>query len=321
VTFKFLWSRHLLDLGLTAPNTLQTILDQMADPEFGDKTAVILSGFLRLFVFEKLPGIPVSPAGFFTGLFLIGITPMAISSNSQERLRILATQVVLLLGFVLFVVLLLISYRFVFSWYEGSRLASFHRYLSTFAVFWTLVTIGGLALISRGETLQRNLAVAPDALVVVAAIALVAPVSLGLPPVPGFHNSQHHVHKDRLSIRQKLLSGGPPLGATHVYSLWNGTNGYEHFMATYELKPMGSNFWCFALGSPRNEADVWSCNAPAEQFLEEHKRNEYDALFLGQADQLFVEEYGADLFVDPRELESKNWFSLDKSVGKFIAMN
>lgn len=158
-----------------------------------------------------------------------------------------------------YVLTLLVYYLYVFSEYEGRALASYARFLNTYYLAAALFAVG--VLLSRSD---------------------VAPIRENTFRIFGiallFHISAFSIP----FAKAYLIDGGTPISLmrtkiqnfvrpvvsfapknSSVYALWESAsireNGFEFWMMHYELRPRNTNLFCFSLGPPQYEGDIWSC--------------------------------------------------------------
>jgi hypothetical protein len=200
---------------------------------------------------------------------------------------------------------LLAMYLFSFGEYEGTRLASFSRYLGIpllgiwcVALAWAMA---GTALPNWRGRVSRSvivaMAVCMAALTGDEAYRLVASGPVPVPPV------RREARKfTRPAIRETDQT-------SRVYVVAFGSQGLAGYIARYELAPRVTNRGCFGLGSPRFDGDVWTCPktiAEVEQLF-----REYDYVLLGAVDDKFWEEFGV-LFGKERQ---SSLFAVDQKDG------
>jgi hypothetical protein len=181
---------------------------------------------------------------------------------------------------------LLLLYLFSFSEYEGVRLASFGRYFGVYFLGASFVLFALLtaADVSGWRRAAANVAVA--ALVIgIVGMASHQSLSSATQGAAGLSDTRLLIKK---ILRDTMALTTP---ADRVYIVAVGTNGFEFYIARYELSPRRTNEGCFSLGSPRSEQDIWSCRESAAEWAKTLER--YDFALLGHVDQRFWDEFGA----------------------------
>ena len=225
-------------------------------------------------------------------LTLIGVVNALVEPNARERWRHALAGLGLALGAAGYLATLLAAYAYAFSEYEGSRLVSLERYAGTYLLAWALACVatlvGGLRRTGYGRMVTLGVC---WTMAVVALLTLPGTsIRFLLRPVPGVSDSraaiQHAV--------SPLAEGAPP--DAKVYHFWQNTDGFFHRISTYELTPRSSNWWCWTIGEPYGEGDVWTCRMSADELAS--RLREFDYVFVGHGDAPFWQGYGT-LFEGP----------------------
>ncbi|MEF2549559.1 hypothetical protein VQ045_20800, partial [Aurantimonas sp. E1-2-R+4] len=191
-------------------------------------------------------------------------------------------------------------YLFAFSEYEGTRLASFPRYVNTFLV--ALWVIGPVFLALGSSTgFRRVLAIA----------VLAVPLYFSAPSLRLMPATFSQVSNPSFAVRaevEELLNQTPPevRRGAHTFVIWNGTVGEQFYMAMYGLTPAPTNRSGFSFGQPRFEGDVWSQDIPVDKFETLLENSSY--VLLGRVDEEFVDRYSS-LFEEHPVI---GWYSLDR---------
>ena len=81
-----------------------------------------------------------------------------------------------------------------------------------------------------------------------------------------------------------------------LFMVWQNSLGLEVYMAGYELWPRVHNTWDFALGTPRDDGDIWTMPLSVEELRKKFAR--YDFVYLGRTDDAFWNRY-SELFDGP----------------------
>lgn len=215
---------------------------------------------------------------FSIGMVVLSTFLIFITSINQ-RLKIAATTFTLAAGAIAYTTVLIFSFLVLFTEYEGIRLASFERYLSTYTIAWLIVLY---ALLSA-EIFRRNIKFAvPMQLICVSLVIYFVPrvyfqdirkiESLG--PVNDLRISVDNF----ASTVKKYMSPDEK-----VYFIAQNSNGLERAIFTYAMLPLTSSTeWCWSLGEKYYDGDVWTCNTSLPSVLKG-----YDYLALYSADEKF----------------------------------
>jgi hypothetical protein len=112
-------------------------------------------------------------------------------------------------------------------------------------------------------------------------------------------------------VKHRIGETADPLPKkARVYSSWSGSNGLEHVITFFELRPHEMNIGCFSLGGKRHKDDIWSCDWPPA--LLRSKLKSYDYFFLGQDDQIFWDTYQSLFVAGARQSEAR-FYRIDNS--------
>jgi len=295
------WSWYMGTINSIRPIAMPTLASFSESP-LRERAAQTLSEFsLRMFKhgYLAVADVPlaVNPSilAFILGMLVLSIVLIGVSSR-QDRVKVSLTLLVLLGGGIAYVGVLLFSFLILFTEYEGVRLASFERYLSTYTLAWFLITYSILS----GAIYKLKLKYI--VLLQLCCIGLIA----YFVPRPFFHEARAissigSVNDLRVSVDNFALSVKKHIAPDEkVYFIAQNTNGLERAVFTYAMLPFTSSMeWCWSLGAKYFDGDVWTCNTSLESVLKG-----YDYLALYSADAQFWKN-NAELF-DPAVVGSQS---------------
>lgn len=277
--------------------TAESMTARLRSSEFGPKFLAILAAFMDAFfdlaIAAQALTVP-KVLGYVSLLFVVSV----ITACKPDRVRKSFAALVLLGAFFAYLMLLLILYVFYFWDYEGMMVASFGRYASTFLLFMFLSALG---LMMPTTNLFR-------AIQIVALIPLIVVLQALVPSVidRAFRSEKSRSYPERVEVMGLVIPQLKTLPVdSRIYNLWNDTTGEKFYMTMHELVPRKTNRGCFSLGPPRRGQDVWSCNTPPTQFMEEFRAG-YTHLLLGKPDEVFNKTYGS-LF---EEVPVVGWYQI-----------
>lgn len=272
------WSWYLGTINALRKVTLPTLANFTEAPLKERLTQTLAEFFSRLsksgyLAHSEYSGIS-SPSILFYFVVMIVVSVLLIFlSNRSERLKNSITMLILFGGAVAYSGVLLISFLVLFTEYEGVRLASFERYLSTYAIAWFLVCYA--LLINSLSKMKLKYAILTNVLLIVSFAYYV--------PKLFFHeifkiestgpvNSLRHSVDQFASLVKKHIASNEK-----VYFIAQNTNGLERAIFTYAMLPYTSSMeWCWSLGEKYFDGDVWTCNTSLESVL---KGYQYLALY------------------------------------------
>lgn len=226
-----------------------------------------------------------APANSSTSIAAFAIRMIALSTflifitSRHQRVKIVATTFTLAAGAIAYTVVLLFSFLVLFTEYEGVRLASFERYLSTYTIAWFLILYSLLA----SEIFSRDIKFA--------ALSQLVCISLVIYFVPRVYfqdirkiESVGPINNLRISVDNFALAVKKNMGPDEkVYFIAQNSNGLERAIFTYAMLPFTSSTeWCWSLGEKYYDGDVWTCNTSLKNVLKG-----YDYLALYSADTQF----------------------------------
>ena len=188
------------------------------------------------------------------------------------------------LGLVGYIGALLMSYLIVFTEYEGVRLASFERYVSTYIL--------ALLLLTYALTVSTLEAKGPGRVKLLQSAFTV--IVLMLSPSSFFQDlRQIQTTRPEKELRVRLEAFAnriKPLMQMKekVYFIAQNTNGLERTMFYYGMLPYTSSMsWCWSIGAKYFDGDVWTCNTNLQDIVQG-----YDYLALYKVDQQFWDRAG-----------------------------
>jgi hypothetical protein len=295
------WTWYLGTINSIRPISVPGLADFSVSP-LRERTAQTMAEFwARLLKPGYIPvadtPLAVSPSvlTFFLGMIILSVL-LVVISRKYYRLKAGFTTVILAGGAFAYVAVLIFSFLVLFTEYEGVRLASFERYLSTYTFAWFLV----LYTLLSAEIFRRKLKYAlPLQLVCISLIIYFVP-KLYFQEVRNIQ-SVGPVNDLRVSVDQFALMVKKHIAKDEkVYFIAQNTNGLERAVFTYAMLPFTSSMeWCWSLGQKYFEGDVWTCNTSLESVLKG-----YTYLALYSADEQFWKNNGA--FFDPSVIGAKS---------------
>lgn len=229
--------------------------------------------------------LPITTMQWFLLFTLLAIPLTVVQSDRGGRRLAFVLQVGLALGFVVYAFGHLVGYLYSFSEYEGTRVASFSRYMRTYLLGWSLGLLSLLA-VAMIEGRFRWAAIAIGCVLAVLSIAFM--------PARGvqFFERPAGMIPQRASLLPQLDAiGAHPARKSGVYIVFQNTNGFEHWIAKYELAPIRTNLDCWSVGSSYGRDDAWTCDISAEQLSS--RLREYGLLYLGKVDDEFRGRFGS----------------------------
>ena len=238
-------------------------------------------------------------ASLFAGIVVI-LCIVHWKSGGQRRL-LLAVGWLCALA-VAYSVGLLVMYLFSFGPYEGTRLASYSRYMGILVLsILTVILAWALSGIDE-ERWRGSLSRLVTGGLVVTMACLTVPEAYQF-----FQTGPASMFPLRRQIRRltrPAIKSTPP--NARIYVLAFGSKGLAGYIARYELAPRVVNKGCFEIGTRRFPDDEWTCAMSVDQIRDVLR--EYDFVLLGPVDEIFWREFGS-LFAGRRD---STLFEVDK---------
>jgi len=230
--------------------------------------------YLKMSLFDYATG----PAVWLTVLLLVVLAAVAVRLGpAAERRRNVTIYVLLFAGLVAYVAVLFFSYLVFFTEYEGIRLASFERYLSTYMLAVSLITFaGGMAIFDHKSSLIRS----GYQLAVAAVVLLLAPTVFytelkSIQAVGPAVTMRRDTEAFAGQVKRHIKAG------EKVYFVAQNSNGLERTMFYYAMLPYStSTGWCWSFGKKYYEGDVWTCDKNLAELTQGY---EYLALYYADA--------------------------------------
>lgn len=286
------WSWYLGSINSIRPIATPTFA-QFSESPLRERTAqtmtefwlrVVKPGYLTIsdIPTEATPSILV----FIIGMIAISILLVFITNHGQ-RVKTFLTLFMLFAGALAYIAVLVFSFLVLFTEYEGVRLASFERYLSTYAFAWFLIAYTMLC----AEIFRRDVKYAVLLQLVCIGLVLHFAPQLYFKEIRKIESSGP-VNDLRVAVDDFAATVKKHIARDEkVYFIAQNTNGLERAVFTYAMLPFSSSMeWCWSLGEKYFDGDVWTCNISLESVLKG-----YSYLALYKADEQFWKN-NANLF-------------------------
>lgn len=296
LTFKS-WSWYTASIN--APRVLVLpSLSIFTEPSFQPRFSNTLNEFITriskpgyLSIFENKFTLGPSLTALLLSVIVLSFV-LIVRSPSTQRPKISATLVILFFGFFGYLIALLYSYLFVFTEYEGIRLASFERYLSSYLLAWFLILFSFSSELFFKIYNKKSITFLLCFFIL---FSYLIPKNF-INDVKSIHSSGHDfelyedINKFALKIKPHLNS------SDKVFFIAQNSNGLERVMFYYAMLPYATSMsWCWSLGNKYFEGDVWTCDSDLADML-----NGFSYIAIYRADTQFWSKVG-NLF-DPQTI-------------------
>ena len=246
-------------------------------------------------------------------MVLVGLLALSALSvrlaKAGRRLYCGAMMGIVCLGFCGYLAALLLSYLIVFTEYEGVRLASFERYLSTYLVAWASFVL--VKLFDGSDAWRHRM----GAVVAVVCFLMLTGMTSGQfqKELRGIRSGgpDHSLRLDIESFAAEIKKHIHPSDKT--YFVAQNSNGLERVMFYYAMLPNTvSTKWCWSLGQKYFDGDVWTCNQSLQDLIGDF---EYLALYRGD-DQFWRDNKS---YFDPTSIdERRGLYKVDRKNGQIL---
>lgn len=268
------------------------------------RTRLIIEAFINSI--EKKP---YSNSNLTIKLFLFLILALTIielkwiiKNDQPKRDRVVIVNILLMIGFIGYLLILLLAYIFIFSAYEGIMAPSLTRYAGSYLIAWFILKVGflqnNIEVSSENINFQSNVSKWLMAGLFVAAFIKIPLSSYLLLPNTA---SEKRIHVNNIYKREELDALPPE---SNVYQIWQDgamSNGYELHLMRFQLCPLQSNFYGWRLGSPYSKNDRDTINFSPKDWISFLNSYHYSHVLLAETDDHFLETYSSLLDKPPRD--------------------
>lgn len=236
------------------------------------------------------------------------------SKNNKKTLKLVYTLIIL--GAIGYAGLILLAYLSIFSEYEALRLASFNRYMSTYAV--------GLLFVSLA-LLMNNLSTDKQKFEKFSLLLLFLftinfnfyyflNMTLFRTGSVELTEETRSAYKDFAKTTQKYLDKKDDL-----YFISTNDNGIDYYIAKYELSPikMNKNFG-WSIGKPYSKDDIWTVSKTKEEWKKELLKD-YEYVYLFDIDPQFIDAYG-ELFENSNIEDNQLYEVIESDSNKILKL-
>lgn len=220
----------------------------------------------------------------------------------KDKLTFVATFFVGLAGYT---AILLVTFLYFFSEYEGRMLASYERYMGVYFLAYAFFIIK--LLFDKKLFFERR--VWKLSLVFI----LLLPPSLSKAiPTSLLNPKKMRMRQEALPLKERVLAKTPP--ESRVWFIFINSNGFEAMNFRFEISPRRMNDQSWSIGEKYGPEDVWTVNYSLDEFKRQWEN--FDYMALGRIDEKFIKQYGVLFTSTPREgrLYQKKYISQELRV-------
>ncbi len=298
--------------GKSAGSVLKTLLN-LINLKIEPYQISTIKNFINATFLSKLAGtfLTITYLMLFVIIIVLGyIIINNIKEKHKKSMKILVISTIL--GFIVYATLLLLAYLSVFSEYEAITIASFTRYMNTYCLGTLFLYIVILIFTFKDDVKKSNN--------FVIILLLIFIINFDVTPLIIMSTNKLENNRNYASMRGKyqelIYKTNKHLKAKdNLYFIATDTNGYEYYIAKYELTPIKLNegLGNWSIGNKYSESDIWTIEKTQNEWKEELVKK-YDYVYLYKVDEEFIELYG-DLFITDK-INNNQLYKVDKENGK-----
>lgn len=253
--------------------------------------------------FSKRLGYRLTVSKFFFFLICSSVGVIVLSKSRRKRKLVIIGLILMFICFVTYTFGLLIMYLYSFGDYEGTRLASFERYMGIIFIAWTIVIWGYLLQVKHEKKYSP---------LILQSIIFFCIIFLFPERLLQFTFFTPKTLPLRTEIRTLLSNVTPNIeDDKKVYIVWQNTTGFEPWILAYELLPRitSARSMGWSLGRPYYSGDIWTSDWTLQEWSD--RLASYDFLLLASVDSYFWERYYSLFKVSPN-LKNEKLFRIIK---------
>ena len=296
--------------------SLRGILDLFVGkaPEY---RIITVKKFWQFFLTEPMGGWIVSfPLAVWFLLFVIFAVLFVYLCRPEDRKRFRAVFAGLIVGFVVYLLFLLVLYLFSYSEYEAMRLASCARYTNTYLIGMLGSYIGIYVWYFHREEKQMML---------VPALALVATVlcmtnygvnDVLIHPIEAAQTSQKlkDGYYGALRFQNKL-----EYTKDRVYVISQNSNGLDYWVLRNMFTPVQINAnYTWSIGVKYGDGDVFTAYKNIYSWSDDLQQ--FDYVYLFRVDEAFAEQFGV-LFDNPADIGNDRMYRVRHEGGELVQLS
>lgn len=250
------------------------------------------------------------PITYVIAVLIVMIIGYSVIQNAKKEnkntMKLLVTLTIF--GAIAYAGLILLAYLSVFSPYEAVRLASFTRYMGTYALGAIYLTIA--VCINILSTNDKKLGTFTMVILGLFIINFSFSTLLNLTIFASSNsNNSKNVRAAYDEFREKTSKH---IGEDdYLYFVSNNDNGIDYYIARYELTPYKMNKkFAWSIGISYSEEDIWTVYKTSDTWRNE-LIEDYNYVYLYDIDEQFINQFST-LFID-KNIQDNQLYQVVKS--------
>jgi hypothetical protein len=269
-------------VGFSVTFTANDVIDALDPNSASTKQALIIKNFVS-YIFLAL-----HPSTYWFAVCIVSVLAIFKISKISHVPFSITPYLAMFAGFVAYTLVLLLTYMFVFSEYEGISLASLERYAITYLLGMVIVFMGRLLVLGANGLASRPAKVWLISIAFLYFFPNAVYFARHMARIIG--NPSHFYVHTVANIATDVVKVTP--SNSKIYFVHSRGTNDEGEVFNYLIMPRDSNRTCSFIRppeAPRSEVEPWSCALSLEEF--KTKVSQYDFVAFAKTSNEFIHHY------------------------------
>lgn len=219
--------------------------------------------------------------------------------DGPARRRVLRLNIMMAVGFAIYLIGLLLAYLWRFPAHDAIGLASFSRYVGTYVTAWAILTTG--LWLSGPEPAVRPWRTGVSVVLLGGLVWTAARVSV-TPLIPPLLSPYRQSIR---TIAARVATLTPE--TSRIYHIAQSSDGLDHMVIRYELAPRRTQAWGWSLGPAASDGSLRQIDLSPQEWAA--KLTAFDYVLVTRTNPVFLERFGL-LFEPPNSIETHALFRI-----------
>ena len=314
---RFVWSVHLKHTvaseTFTVPIDWGKFFDIITAREQGWQRAV-WEGYFNMLISQTLPVGSTGISLNYSGLALLMLGAAAVlflwceKEQEGKKFKSRLLMAVMSCQYVIYAVGLCILYMFKFSPYEGSRYASFDRYMNI-----VNLAMGIFVILCLLKIFQKSEHAIENGIFILSGIILISPMEyVGAYLKRSYVASSVDTRWAYEAISNEIEKYVPD--ESKIWFIDQESQGFEQLVVGFNIQEhfiRRGEIW--SIGEPFFEGDVWTVSMTAEEWRNQ-LLEDYDYVVLYKINDYFIQNFES-VFADDTEITEGTIYEVDRETG------